>query len=135
MGKKINVRTLVTRLAGAGIFLTLGIGTLWWAGSAAVARGMVIAASPDLNGDGAFTVLDIPQATWSVFIAAGDQIQADLASTEKPLLAETARFIELSANEPRWLWSLVLTLLSYGMGIGWIAIGLLVPFARSDELH
>jgi len=101
----------------------LAIAGLWWGGTAAVARATEISQLGDLTGDGQFSIVDVPNAIWNVFLAAGDQFQSILART--PFF----RFFEMSADHPRWGWSLVLSTALYLFGL----VGLFAPFSPPEE--
>ena len=85
-----------------------------------------IAAAPDLNGDGSFTVLDIPQAVLEIVTNIGRQLQIALANTE------LGSFFEMSAASPSIFWSLVLTVVCYiGPYVALFCIGAVLAESRS----
>jgi hypothetical protein len=101
----------------------LAVAALWWGGSAAFVRLNEISRMGDLTGDGQFSMVDIPNAIWNLFLAAGDQFQAVLARTD------FFRFFEMSVDEPRWAWSFVLSSGLYLFGLS----GLILPFTPSTS--
>jgi hypothetical protein len=77
-----------------------------------VERFQALVDNGDLTGDGRFTISDLPSAIWSLFLAPGDQYQAVLAKSS------LGRFLEMSAEHPGWIWSVVLALFSYLLSVG-----------------
>ncbi|MEH6411372.1 MAG: hypothetical protein V7741_12665 [Hyphomonas sp.] len=116
MGEDNKSSSLGQRLLGCALFFAMGIAMTGWAAYGTWLRLEDIASAPDLNGDGRFTLLDIPQAVGSVILAAGDQYQA--------LFAETTigQFLEMRGDNPRWIWSTILTVAAWGLGLGWISL-------------
>lgn len=95
-------RWLSSRIASVLVLLAL-IFYLWleWsAGFAAIAR------QPDLNGDGAFNLADIPVAAYALLTTVGDNIQSTALGMRR---AEIARFLQMSADPPNPFWSIFLS--------------------------
>jgi hypothetical protein len=61
----------------------------------------------DMNGDGTFTISDLPEHILDILLAPGETYQGIFATNKIGL------FLEMSANDPNIFWSLILTGFSY----------------------
>ena len=98
------------------LMTVLGLGMLGWAVLGTLDRAATVFSNPDMNQDGAFTISDLPQALWTIAMAAGDQYQALLADSG------LGQFLEMSSANPVWYWSLPLTIFSFWLALGWCAM-------------
>lgn len=103
-----NLASVVVRSA-----LILGAATvLLWTITAAGMRVSRFVAEPDLNGDGQFTIIDVPLAFVAAFVAIGNQVQTALAET--PL----GQFAEMHSDPPNWIWTLIISLAAWFGPVG-----------------
>lgn len=65
---------------------------------------------PDANGDGRFTILDIPNALLQIFLEVGNQYQEILCQKSIGI------FLEMSVDPPNLFWSLALASFTYWFG-------------------
>jgi len=84
-----------------------------WAGISMFERFKEIQASPDLNLDGEFTVLDLPNAVGSILLEVGHRYQALLAESK------IGPFLEMSSDSPSLFWSLVFAGFTYFLILVW----------------
>ena len=102
-------------IAKAGsVFMLLVFGWVSWEGISS--RWEELSASPDITGDGRFTILDIPATAASLVLSVGDHYQAIMADTS------FGPFLEMSADEPRIFWSVIFCLFTFGMSYQFVRI-------------
>jgi hypothetical protein len=106
----------VDRFAGKTILGALLLGFTGWTALSMYERIQQIRAHPDLNGDGTFSILDIPAATASVFMEVGHRYQAVLAKSK------AGRFLEMRSDNPNIFWSVVLASFTYFLIIVWLSM-------------
>lgn len=118
MGQKLEPEqyTASQHFTGFVIMTILGLGMLGWAVLGTLDRALTTFSNPDMNQDGAFTISDLPQALCTIAMAAGDQYQVLLAGTG------LGQFLEMSATNPVWYWSLPLTIFSFWIALAWCAM-------------
>jgi hypothetical protein len=70
-------------------------------------------ARPDLNGDGKFSVLDVPHAVAAIIIEIGHRYQAMLAESK------IGSFLEMRSEDPNLFWSIRLAGFTYFLIVVW----------------
>lgn len=78
-----------------------------WTALSMYGRLRQICAQPDLNGDGRFSILDVPGAFISILLEVGNRYQAVLANTK------IGPFLEMSSDHPNIFWSVALAAFTY----------------------
>ena len=66
----------------------------------------------DANRDGVFTISDIPGNIWDILVAPGVEFESLLADSEIGV------FLELSATNPNWFFSIIVTSIVYKLFYG-----------------
>lgn len=67
--------------------------------------------SPDLNGDGLFSISDVPSAIASIFLEPGRRLSDEMA------ISEIGPFLEITTDPYSVFWSIVFSILVYFMMI------------------
>lgn len=83
-----------------------------WALKCSYERLEGLLAHPDAIGDGRFTLSDVPLALFQVITEVGVRYQVIIAHSR------FGSFLEISADDPSLLWTIVLTIFSFWFGIG-----------------
>jgi hypothetical protein len=112
-----------TGLAGKLVVGTLLIGFSGWTAVSMFERFQEIWARPDLNGDGKFSILDVPHAVASILIEIGHRYQAILAESR------IGSFLEMRSEGPNLFWSIALAAFTYFVIVGWSSL----LFDRKDQ--
>lgn len=110
--ERSKIKEPITQLTGRLLGLLLLFSLLYVLCIETWRKFEVIAESPDLTGDGRFTVLDIPGACYELVTAIGVYVQTILLGSN---FGTAVAFLEMADNPPNKLWSGVLSALYYFM--------------------